>query len=356
MTQAARLPATTIRVLVVDDSIFMRRTLERMLNEFPGIEVVGTAANGIEGIQKVLELRPDVVTMDVEMPRMDGVSAVGELMRVLPTPVVMLSTLTFEGAETTIRALEAGAVECVAKPGALSRELGGVGEHLAQAVIRASVARPHRQRSAVLLPGAGATGGTTGGAPATQLVVIGSSTGGPPALTAVIPRLPATLQAAVLVVQHMPAGFTAALARRLDGLSAMPVTEATEGDLLLSGRVLVAPGSFHTELSSGLSIHLTSDPTVHGVRPSVDVTLESVARHFSRPVTVAILTGMGRDGADGCALIEERGGMVILQDEVTSVVYGMPRAARERTRHSVEVGIDHIADAIVQAVAAGARR
>ncbi len=344
----SRRPA--IRVLVVDDSAFMRRALERLLEAIPGVTVVGTASDGLEAIRRTLELRPDVITMDVEMPHMDGVSAVAEIMQTVPTPIVMVSTLTRDGAETTIRALEAGAVECIAKPSGLSQELANVGEHLAEAIQRASFAHVHKRRPAATVtpPPRQVIAATTNRAPALNVLVIGSSTGGPPALTHVVPALPAGLQAAVLVIQHMPAGFTAALARRLDSLSPLPVAEAVEGDTLIPGRVLIAPGDYHLLVTRDRRIHLDQGPTVHGVRPSVDITLESVREAYGRNASVAILTGMGRDGAEGAAKLEAAGGKIITQDEASCVVYGMPRVAKERTSHSLEVPLDEVAGALLR--------
>jgi two-component system chemotaxis response regulator CheB len=269
----------------------------------------------------------------------------------------MVSTLTHEGTETAIRALEAGAVECVGKPSGLSADLVNVGEKLFEAVERASHARLIRRRATAApapvsarplsrLPAA------AGQSPAKYAIVIGSSTGGPPALTQVIPNLPAGLNAAVIVVQHMPPGFTGALARRLDGMSPLPVAEAQEGDLLIPGKVLVAPGDYHLLVGRDWRVRLDRGPTVHGVRPSVDMTLFSVAEVFGASVSVAILTGMGRDGADGAARVEAAGGHVFAQDEATSVVYGMPRVAVERTRHARQLPIERIAPALAASVPA----
>ncbi len=349
-------PARPIRVLIVDDSAFMRRAIERLLTAHPGVQVVGQATDGLDAVKKALELRPDVITMDVEMPRMDGVSAVREIMQAVPTPIVMVSTLTHEGTETAIRALEAGAVECVGKPSGLSTDLVNVGEKLFEAVQRASHARVLKRRLAPAAPAAApfrppvrlpvAAGQT----PANYVVVIGSSTGGPPALTQVVPNLPAGLNAAVIVVQHMPPGFTGALARRLDGMSPLPVAEAQQGDLLVHGRVFVAPGDYHLLVGRDRRVRLDQGPTVHGVRPSVDVTLFSVAEVFGGSVSVAILTGMGRDGADGAARVEAAGGHVFAQDEATSVVYGMPRVTFERTRRARQLPLDRIAQALAASV------
>lgn len=347
-----------IRVLIVDDSAFMRRAIERLLSQDPRVTVVGSAGDGMEGVKRALELRPDVITMDVEMPRMDGVTAVSEIMQAIPTPIVMVSTLTSEGAATAIRALEAGAVECIGKPSGVSTDLVNVGEKLVEAVERASVARVRRHRIS-LVPPRPATpltahpGGITGGRmPAHNLLVVGSSTGGPPALTQVIPHLPADLMAAVIVVQHMPAGFTGALARRLDSLSPLAVSEAVEGEPVVNGRVYLAPGDYHLTVTKDKRMHLDQSPTVHGVRPSVDITLFSVTEVFGRAASVAILTGMGKDGAEGAARLEAAGGKVITQDEATCVVYGMPRVATERAQRPTQVPLDQVAPALLKTLPA----
>ncbi len=339
------------RVLVVDDSPFMRRALGRILQTDDSIEVVGEASNGLEALRRLLELRPDVITMDVEMPRMDGVSAVAEIMRTRPTPVVMVSTLTTAGADTTLRALEAGAVDYVAKPGGMSHELGDVSTALVAAVTTAKHARVGRSRKpATVAPPPPRKPPPDSNEPAARLVVIGASTGGPPALTRVVPHLPASLEAAVLVVQHMPAGFTRALAERLCGLSELPVREAREGDSLTPGRVLVVPGDFHADVLPGRQIHLHQSEPLHGVRPSVDVTLRTAAEVYGTATTTAILTGMGRDGARGASLVEKAGGRVLVQDEETSVIYGMPRAAKEATRRHTECRLEDMANLITHAV------
>ncbi len=354
MSLPATASARSIRVLVVDDSAFMRRAVERILSSVPGVQVVGTAGDGLEAVKRALELRPDVITMDVEMPRMDGVSAVGEIMQAVPTPIVMVSTLTSEGTATAIRALEAGAVDCVGKPSGVSTDLVNIGEKLREAVVRASVARLQRRRPGLVatqVRPAGLTSThppiTAGRPPASCLLVIGSSTGGPPALTEVVPHIPGDIAAAVVVVQHMPAGFTNALARRLDSLSPLHVMEAKEGDLLVNGACYVAPGDYHLIVTKDRKLHLDQGPTVHGVRPSVDITLDSVVQVYGRAASVAILTGMGKDGAEGAAKLEAAGGKVIAQDEASCVVYGMPRVTMERTRDAQQVPLTRVASALV---------
>ena len=348
MGQPELQPNKQIRVLIADDSAFMRRALQRLLERAPGVVVVDTASDGVEAVRKALELRPDVITMDVEMPRMDGIRAVEEIMHVVPTPIVMVSTLTMEGADTAIRALEAGAVECVGKPGALSAELINVENQLAEAVLRASEARVQQRRQRLQFVGRD-TAQVTEKNP--RVIVICSSTGGPPALSQVVPRLPANLGAAVIVVQHMPPGFTSALARRLDAISPLAVKEAEEGDAVAVGRVLIAPGGFHLTVGADHRVHLNEAPTLHGVRPAADITLASIASVYGGNATVAVLTGMGKDGADGAARVEGLGGTILVQDEASCVVYGMPKSAREHTRTPHEFPLDHMAEALIRAVA-----
>ncbi|MCC6381156.1 MAG: chemotaxis-specific protein-glutamate methyltransferase CheB [Dehalococcoidia bacterium] len=343
-------------MLVVDDSAFMRRALERIIERTPGLVVAGTAGDGLEAVRQTLALRPDVITMDVEMPRLNGVRAVAEIMHAVPTPVVMVSTLTEQGTETAIQALEAGAVECVAKPGPLSTSLAEAGDEIVTAIRRASAARLRRLR-----PGAASAPPPPDKADrhataSESVVVIGASTGGPPALTRVLSALPASLPAGVVVVQHMPAGFTEALARRLDGVAALHVEEAREGSLVERGKAIVARGDYHAVIGSDRRVHLDSGPSLHGVRPAVDVTLQSAAAVYGAKATVAILTGMGRDGAEGASLVEDAGGRVVVQDEATSVIYGMPRVAREKTRNPVVAPLEGVAEAIARAVGGGSSR
>ncbi len=340
------------RVLVVDDSAFMRHCISRALSAQPDLEVVGTATDGIEALELVRRLRPDVVTLDVEMPRLDGLRTLEILMRDMPLPVVMLSSLTEAGAPATIRALELGAVDFVTKPAPPAVGVRQVEPRLVAAVRAAAQARvPGRSLPALTpIPAPARGGGVADPDPqgragrgegrwadqrsartrADRVVAIGCSTGGPRALLEVIPRLPADLPAAVLVVQHMPAGFTRSLAERLDHVSTLPVKEAQHGDLATPGLVLLAPGGRHMELDPAGRVHLTDEPPVHGVRPSVDVLLRSLPPVFSERCVAVILTGMGCDGADGAAGVRAAGGQVLVEDASTATVYGMPRAVAER--------------------------
>jgi two-component system chemotaxis response regulator CheB len=332
------------RVLVVDDSAFMRFTVSHRLSREPDIEVVGLASNGLEAVEQVEALRPDVVTLDVEMPQMDGLAALRKIMSSCPTPVVMLSTLTQQGAAVTVEALTIGAVDYVAKP-SQSTQVHLVLDELCRKVRQAATARvrPYRPIAGLSHRRQGA-----GGGPARDLVVIGSSTGGPTALREVLSRLPANLGAAVLVVQHMPAGFTRSLAERLDGLSALPVAEAAAGDRLEQGRVLIAPGGRHLTLVGGTTVCLMEGPPVNGVRPSVDVTLSSVAAAFRHRALAVILTGMGHDGRDGVRALKQFGGRALVQDEATSTVFGMPRSVIAAGLADEVAPLDRIADRITK--------
>ncbi|MDA8146377.1 MAG: chemotaxis response regulator protein-glutamate methylesterase [Thermaerobacter sp.] len=334
-------------VLIADDSVFMRHLIQQFLTRPGEIEVVGTARNGREAVEMVHALHPDVVTMDVEMPVMSGLEAVERIMRERPTPIVMVSSLTEAGAEVTLQALSLGAVDFIAKPdGGSIRSIGTIKDELVRKVLACRQAHLPGPRPAAPLPVLHAGPGRG----ADRFVVIGSSTGGPNALQQIIPRLPEDLGARVLVVQHMPPGFTRSLALRLDHLSALPVREAADGEVPAPGTVLVAPGGFHTLLSPEGAIRLTQDPPVHGVRPAVDPAMETAARHFGSRTVGMILTGMGFDGARGMAQIKAAGGRTIAQDEASCVVYGMPKAVVEMGNADVVAPLDQLAASLVRCV------
>lgn len=346
------------RVLVVDDSAFMRKVISSILEEDPELEVVDTARDGEEAVSKVLKLRPDVVTMDVEMPRMDGITAVSRIMEQSPVPVVMISSHTREGAEATIRALEAGAIDFVAKPsGPISLDIHKVAQEIREKVKAASRVSPERLRRPkapvrkVVVPPPQERVPSRAGP--VEVVAIGTSTGGPRALQEVIPALPGDLPCGVLVVQHMPPGFTRSLASRLDQLSALRVKEAEDGEAFRPGVVYVAPGDRHMVLdrSDGrYVVRLLDDPPVGGHKPAVDVMMMSVA-DLAAPRSVGVLmTGMGRDGAKGMKMIRDRGGFTIAEDSSTCVVFGMPRAAIELGGADLVVPLDRIAEEIAKRV------
>lgn len=316
-----------IRVLIADDSLFMRQMVASMLSADPQIEIVGTASNGQEALARAEELRPDVITLDVEMPVLDGLAALERLMAGNPTPVIMLSAITTEGAEATLRALELGAVDFITKPaGGPLPVLDGVARTLVEKVKIAARARPRSRRPARrTLP---------------RLVFIASSTGGPSALADVLSRLPASLAVPVVVVQHMPTGFTASLAERLDRLAPLAVREAGCGIAPRPGTVYLAPGGRHLLLRNGGFV-LDDSPPVGGLRPCADVTLLSLIEGFA-PILGVVLTGMGQDGLAGFRRVKETGGVVIAQNEETCVVYGMPRAVVEAGLADVVLPLERI--------------
>jgi two-component system, chemotaxis family, protein-glutamate methylesterase/glutaminase len=321
-----------IRVLVVDDSALMRKLIPTILERDPSIEVIGTAMDGAFALKKIEEFHPDVVTLDLEMPRMDGIEALRLIMRRAPMPVIVFSTHSREGAYSTFKALALGAIDFVAKPrDAAAGHLDAIAVELIEKIkvakrasgrkIRANVAietqPPQKKSSSATLP-------------PNRIVAIGISTGGPNALQYVLSQIPADFSASILVVQHMPEGFTEMFARRLDECCALGVQEARSGDLLLAGRVLICPGNRHMvvrRMPRGDMAVLSDGPPVNGHRPSADVLFHSVAQEFTLTSVGVIMTGMGDDGAEGLGAIKAAGGMTVAQSEDTCVVSGMPRAA-----------------------------
>jgi two-component system chemotaxis response regulator CheB len=333
-----------IRVLVTDDSLFMRATIKKLLERDGRFEVIGEAKNGQEAVDKVRALKPDVCTMDFNMPVLDGVSAVREIMRVQPTPVVMLSAHTRDGARETIDALREGAIDFVTKPsGEVSAELGDVAPKLLAKLVAASQVKPLApvvpERSEV------ARGNATHGL---RVAVVAISTGGPAALSQLLPAIPKDAPLALLIVQHLPAGFTAPLAERLDGLSAFTVREAAEGDRPMAGVALIAPGDRHLDIHSDGRLHIVEGPELNGVRPSADITMRAAARIYGRRAVGLVMTGMGRDGAEGVRAIKQAGGVTLVQDQATSVIYGMPRAAVETGCVDRVLPLDRLAEALAQ--------
>lgn len=353
-TPSSKTEKPPIRVLVVDDSAFMRFTITKYLNETPGIQVIGTGRDGQEALELIPKCNPDVVTLDVEMPHLDGLSTLRQIMTNFPLPVVMLSSLTKDGAVETVQALTYGAVDFVAKPDNKAN-IASVMKEIANKIIRASQARvwalpKSRFTEPVTRIQSQSTKKIRSLQKTDKVVVIGSSTGGPRALNAVIPMLPANMNAALVVIQHMPAGFTRSLAERLDSNSPLTIKEAEPGDTIDVGRGLIAPGGFHMILDENNKIALNQNPTVHGVRPAVDVTLTSIMQHFGEKTITAILTGMGNDGTNGAALVHSAGGWVIAEAEETCVVWGMPRSVAEAGVADEIVPLLEVADAIVRAV------
>ena len=322
------------RVLVVDDSAFMRRLISQIVEESGEFEVAGVARHGFEALSLVHSLNPDIVTLDVDMPELDGLGALGYIMSEAPRPVVMLSAgTTKSGQAATLRALELGAVDFVLKPsGSISLDLATITPRLLDALRAAAAANPDglrmlRGRTPVVMPQPASTT-----AAATSAVAIAASTGGPRALASIVHLLPRTILAAVLVVQHIPRGFTKSFAQRLDSMSPIPIAEAEDGQPVVHGRMYVAPGGRHMTVRdnpAGPVIALDDRPPVWGVRPAADLLFHSVAEVFGSSALAVVLTGMGRDGAEGTRAIREAGGRSVIQDRETATIFGMPNAAMQ---------------------------
>ncbi|MFS0561189.1 chemotaxis response regulator protein-glutamate methylesterase [Terribacillus sp. 179-K 1B1 HS] len=345
-----------IRVLVVDDSAFMRKIISDLLNSDDRLEVIGTARNGKDGLGQISQLKPDVVTMDVEMPIMNGIDALKEIMQKHPLPVVMLSSLTKQGADMTIHAMSIGAVDFIAKPsGSISLDLDKVRDELVVKVVAASASRLSVKQQ-VKAADVKMIAKTPGRKRADRsLIAIGTSTGGPRALQEVVGKLPSALGAPVVVVQHMPVGFTKSLAERLDGLSAIKVKEAQQNETLKNGVVYIAPGGQHLTIEqadSRLIAKLTMEDPVKGHRPSVDRMFESISSLENVDICTVIMTGMGADGTEGLRKIRERQPSVfsIGESAESCVVYGMPRAAAEAGLLHHVCPVQSIAAAIQQRV------
>ncbi len=327
LMQPSAYPARPVRVLVVDDSAVVRQLLTRDLNKDPDIAVVGTAPDPFVARDKIIELQPHVVTLDVEMPRMDGITFLRRLMAHYPIPVIVLSSLTPQGTQTALDAMAAGAVDVMCKPGsAISVE-----NVAAELVEKIKVAARARVRAlAPATPAAMVAVNRTAMSATTEKVfAIGASTGGVQALTEVLPSFPVDCPGTV-VVQHMPAKFTASFAQRLNTLCRVEVKEAADGDSVVPGRVLIAPGGIHMLLRrSGARyyVELKDGPPVFHQKPSVEVLFNSVAQVAGRNAIGAILTGMGADGGEGLATMRKAGARTIAQDEASCIVYGMPQAA-----------------------------
>ncbi len=340
-----------IKVLVVDDSALVRKILTQELSRFADIEVVGSAVDPYAAREKIVALEPDVITLDVEMPRMDGLSFLEKLMRYYPKPVVVVSSLTPAHSEMAIRALSLGAVDVIAKPGS-ALSVPDVADRLAHAIRAAAVAKVGRAPAAAAEPAAArvAAPRPTGLTTTDKIVAIGASTGGTRAIEVVLRGLPAD-PPGILIVQHMPERFTDSLARRLDGLCRMEVREARENDTVLPGVALIAPGGRHMELHrSGARyfVGLTSEPPVHFQRPAVDVLFDSVAKEAGKNAVGVLLTGMGSDGAAGLLRMRQAGAHTIAEDERTCVVFGMPREAIVRGAAEEVLLLDDVAAGILR--------
>ncbi len=350
--RARRLPGT-VRVLVVDDSALMRRLIVDLLERDAAIQVVGTAKDGIEALEKVASLKPDVVLLDIAMPRLDGLEFLRRLSRKQPVPVVVLTGIQDE--RVVQQAYQLGAFDVVLKPsGPISVDIASVADELRRKVKLAGVSGvkpPETSRPALSAPRSSSRFELQPRR-SNWAVVIGASTGGPRAVERVLCGLPVDIPATVLIVQHMPLHFTRSFAERLNRQCALPVKEGEEGDVLRVGMAYVAPGGYHMRVrrsGRGMGeIYLDEGPPVNNVRPSVDVTMYDVADVFLHRTIGVLLTGMGTDGARGLKYIRERGGHTIAQDSKTSVVYGMPRAAADLSAAEYILPLDAIPEMIVR--------
>lgn len=346
-----------IQVMVVDDSAFMRRVITDIINAQPGMAVIGTARDGADALRKISELQPDVITMDIEMPNMDGLTALKKIMETNPVPTIMVSSLTRSGAEQTMQALSMGAVDFITKPASnFNVDINQLKDEIVRKIITAAGTKKKLQNSYV-------TGNVirsekradnkqpnnTG--KLNKLVLIGTSTGGPKALHQVIPKFPADLDAAVLVVQHMPPGFTRSLAERLDSLSNLQVKEAEHMEPVVAGCAYIAPGDYHLTLTGSrndLLINLTRSQPRNGHRPSVDEMFYSAAEYSWSRIVGVIMTGMGQDGSAGLAGLRAKGARIIAEDQSTCIVYGMPKAAVETGLVDRVVPLGKIADEVMK--------
>ncbi|WP_087972888.1 protein-glutamate methylesterase/protein-glutamine glutaminase [Oceanobacillus rekensis] len=342
-----------IRVLVIDDSAFMRKTITDILNNDPRMEVISTARNGEEGIKKIIQLSPDVVTLDVHMPIMDGMDVLREIMQKHPVPVVMLSSMKKEGNTKTIEAISNGAVEFIAKPtGPISLDIQTIANEIRFKVYTTSQAKTKKN--------------LTGSSPTDQklilfdgkrfdktIVAIGTSTGGPRALQQVLTNLPVTFIAPILIVQHMPSGFTKSLAERLNKLSLIHVKEAIHGEIIKQGTVYIAPGDYHMtvkRIGTTLAIHLSKDAPIKGHRPAVNVLFDSIVKLKQMNKIAVVLTGMGNDGMDGVINIKNKdsNSIIIAENEVTSIVYGMPKSAVKTGLVDYHIPLNEVSSLLVK--------
>lgn len=352
-----------IKVLVVDDSAFMRKAISSMLQEDPEIKVIATAKDGLEAVQMVQELKPDIVTLDVEMPRMDGITALKEIMQKYPVPVIMVSSLTTEGAKVTLEALELGAVDFIPKNLAeLSVNIVKIKPVLIEKIKtiakrgiikRKPVLKPTETPKQLETPKIEPSRGRFTSERKIGIVSIGTSTGGPKALQEIIPKLPKDFPVPIVIAQHMPPNFTKPFAERLNQLSQLQVKEAEEGEAIKPGVVYIAPGRGHMRLKRrGIEaiVTISEDKEEFIYRPSVDALMLSVAETFPGRSLGVILTGMGNDGAKGCKKIKETGGRVFAQDEESCVVYGMPKAVVEAGIADKVIPLEEMAGEIINAV------
>ena len=351
----SRISNRKIRVLVVDDSALMRRIIADILNSDARIEVIDTARNGIEGIEKVRSLKPDVVTLDVEMPFKSGIEALEEIMKSMPTPVIMLSSLTQEGAQITQKAFSLGCVDCVGKPsGHISLNLSEIGAEIIEKVVVASTANIKRAKiSSEFGSNISPIGASFHIHKKKEVLVIGASTGGPLALQQVISKIPANFPAPIAIVQHMPPNFTASFAKRLDSISQLKVVEGFDGLEISNGMAVIAPSGKHMLLKKkkdGIFCSLSDAPPILSVKPAANILFLSAANEFNGGVVCVILTGMGRDGTDGAIELRKKGAHIIAESQETCIIYGMPKSVIEAGVVDQVLPLQDIAGAMIKSV------
>ncbi len=346
------------KVLIVDDSVFMCKALKHLISGDANLEVVGTAHNGKDALAKIKTLDPDVITMDVEMPIMDGLTALQELMKIKPTPTIMISSLTEQGAETTLKALECGALDFMPKSQS-SQEL--FGKELIQKIKILARKKPLMQLRFGMKKSQELRRNTASSRDATatpcrgvrDMIAIGVSTGGPPAVQKILAALPANFPAAILIAQHMPAAFTGPFAKRLDNTCAINVSEAVDGERPKAGHAYIAPGGKHMRLrmKGPLPIlEISEEPTSALYKPSATELMHSVAQCMPRRAIGLILTGMGSDGLEGIRALKEKGGYIMAQNEASCVVYGMPKAIVDANLSDQTLELDAVAGALITAI------
>ncbi|MDI3543370.1 MAG: two-component system, chemotaxis family, protein-glutamate methylesterase/glutaminase [Candidatus Atribacteria bacterium] len=341
-----------IKVMVVDDSSFMRKIVSDLLNSDPGIEVITTARDGLDAWEQLRNIDPDVILLDVEMPRLDGLALLGKIFAERPRRVVMLSALTQEGSEITIQALERGALDFISKPsGSISLDIEKKREEiitkvkLASTVPLSQVEKFSSQGKMIKKPLVREKEGEI----CPRLVFVAASTGGPKVLYNLISELSPLKTSGILIVQHMPAGFTKSLAERLNNSASLPIKEADSGDKLVINRGLLAPGGKHLLVEEGKEVSLSDDPPVKGLKPCADITLLSAIKAFEgRDILAVVMTGMGKDALEGCRVLKKKGGTVIAQDESTSLIFGMPRAVIEEGLADKVLPLPDIPSAILE--------
>ncbi len=333
-----------IKVLIVDDSPLMRQMIKDIVEKDTQMEVVSMAINGEDAITKTLTYEPDVILMDIEMPVMNGLQATRKIMQTKPTPIIVISGYNPESGDITIKSLESGAVDFIPKPsGTVSTDIEDIGDYIrakikvAALVDISKLAIPASQYSEKKIVSS-----------EYSLLIIGSSTGGPRALTKVIPYLPEDFPLGVVVIQHMPAGFTASLAQRLDRLSPLKIKEAEMGDIIKPGTVLIAPGGKHLKIDNNMHIVLEEGVPYNGVKPSLDVTLFSIRDELKKPVFLVVLTGMGKDGLEGTFFVKDFGSYVVVESPETAVIDGMPGNIRKKGLADKVVRVEKIASEIIE--------